>query len=202
MRLLFILLFSFTSFSQEEKIAVLGNYKQLCLNDSSIIQLDSLPDNLNSYSAIMIFSTAYNSLSQRDVDELIAFTEVGGSIYLGSDNWPLQSESNTITKAVYSKEVFGTYEVPNAEVDINQSGNLKLNELDSIPAGQTTVAFPLDYRLKVEAWVEDQPLISTGHINSGRIVIDGGYSRFYCENLTENGEKLLISIINYLLSKG
>lgn len=150
----------------------------------------------------MIFSTAYNSLSQSDVDELIAFTDVGGSIYLGSDNWPLQSESNTITKAVYSKEVFGTYEVPNAEVDINQSGNLKLNELDSIPAGQTTVAFPLDYRLKVEAWVEDQPLISTGHINSGRIVIDGGYSRFYCENLTENGEKLLISIINYLLSKG
>jgi hypothetical protein len=134
------------------------------------------------------------------VDRLINFAESGGGVYLGAENWPLQAESNQVTKRLYLKESFGEYQVDDAEIASN-NGNLELDSLDKVPAGQTTVAFPMDYRLRVEAWVDDQPLILSGALDQGRVIIDGGYSRFYCDQRSGETDQLFQSFVSFLLKE-
>ena len=98
-----------------------------------------------------------------------------------------------------NQESFGNYHSDKIEF-ASTYGNLQLENLPDLPAGKTTSAFPLDYRLKVEAWVSDQALILSGNIGKGRIIIDGGYSRFYCENRNDLSSEMLIRFINYLYS--
>jgi hypothetical protein len=178
---------------------VVGNYNSLCLNDSLYTFADSLPFSLDNVEILMLFSSSTSNLNQHDLDKIEDFVRNGGGLYSGSDNWPLQAQSNQVTNQIYRKENFGNYEQESAQ--LNKDGNLKLNEIDAVPAGKTTTAFPMDYRLKVEAWVEDQPLISSGSLGKGKIIIDGGYSRFYCVNRSESTDFLLESFLQFLNSK-
>ena len=57
----------------------------------------------------------------------------------------------------------------------------------------------MDYRLKVEVWLDDQPLIQSGEIGLGKIVIDGGYSRFYCANHDAEIDGIFLAILKWLL---
>ncbi len=175
---------------------VIGNTNNICFSDSSLTLVDSLPGNLEDCEAIFMFSNATSNLSETDVSRIESFLLNGGGVYMGSDNWPLQAEANQITKEFYQKESFGLYDVDVAQV--NQVGNLKLSEKDTVPAGKTTSAFPLDYRLTVEAWVDDQPLILTGNYGKGKIVIDTGYSRFYCDQRNEHTDLLFKKIYGFL----
>lgn len=200
MKLLILFLFfhSFL-FAQEKKandILVMGNYTSICLSDSGFVISDSLPQTLSNFQSIMLFSTSTSTLSENDIERLTDYVEDGGGLYAGADNWPFQSESNQITRRLYKKESYGNFEVQRAESVA--AGNLHLKEIDSIPAGKSTVAFPMDYRLQVEAWIEDQPLILTGRMGKGRIVIDGGYSRFYCDFKNQESEVMLLKILNFL----
>ena len=68
--------------------------------------------------------------------------------------------------------------------------------METIPAGRSTVAFPMDYRLRVEAWVADQPLILSGELDAGKVIIDGGYSRFYCDQRSEVTDVLWNAILS------
>ena len=179
--------------------AFIGNTTNFCSSDSTIVVLNSLPADLGDYEAIFIFSNASSGLSDSDVAKIINYAESGGGLYLGAENWPLQAESNQITEKLYLKSSYGSYDQEIA--DNPPGGNLKLNELDTIPAGRSTVAFPLDYRLKVEAWVDDQPLIQSGQIGEGRIIVDGGYSRFYCDQRNNDTDSILVRFINYLTQK-
>jgi len=194
--LLMFLLLNFTSLTQDNEILVVGNYSPLCLSDSTFTMRDSLPESLDSVKVIMLFSSSTSNFTQRDIDKIEDFVKDGGGLYSGSDNWPLQAQSNQVTHRIYKKESFGNYQQENAE--LNADGNLNLKEFDTIPAGETTVAFPLDYRLKVEAWVQDQPLILSGDLGSGHIIIDGGYSRFYCTHRDASTDALLKEIISFL----
>jgi len=135
-------------------------------------------------------------LSDSEALRVENFVRAGGGLYLGAENWPLQAESNQLTKKIYLKESFGEYDSPEAEIE-QKSGNLHL-EMATIPAGRSTVAFPMDYRLRVEAWVADQPLILSGKIDEGNVIIDGGYSRFYCDQRTEITDSLWKAILVYL----
>ena len=197
--LLIFLLISTCSFSQNNDILVVGNYTSLCLPDSVYTKADSLPESLDSVDIIMLFSSSTSNLNDKDIDKIEAFVRNGGGLYSGSDNWPLQAESNQVTNQIYRKESFGNYQVEAAEV--NADGDLDLSTIDSLPAGQTTTAFPLDYRLKVEAWVQDQPLISSGKLGEGKIIIDGGYSRFYCVHRSSSTDTLLSEILKFLATK-
>lgn len=185
----------FSAFGQE-KLLVLGNYQNLCLPDSTIVYADSLPDTLDHLEGIFLFSGSTSDLSSVDLDRIEAFVDQGGGLYLGADNWPLQAESNQVTYQLYKKESFGNYDASVATS--NQLGKMRLSDLDTIPAGRTTAAFPLDYRLTVEAWIEDQPFILSGVLGSGKIVIDGGYSRFYCSNRNENSDAVYEKIRTFL----
>lgn len=201
MRWISLSLFFFISPAFGQQCLSLGNDAGVCLpDDLNIAHLDTLPSNLDSVDCILLFSGANSLLSAEDLDRLVAYIESGGGLYSGSDNWPLQSEANQVTDYIYKKQSFGLYTTVSAECT-SGNGNLELNTLGNIPAGNTTVAFPLDPRLKVEAWVNDQPLILSGLVADGRIVIDGGYSRFYCENRTVDSDVILARFLKFLLGK-
>lgn len=175
---------------------VVGNTSRLCLPDSQMIILDSIPDSLQEYHSIYLFSNSTSFLSSDDVTKIDSFVVNGGGLYNGADNWPLQAEANQMTQKLYRKESFGNYDARLATSGV--AGNLKLKELDTIPAGTSTSAFPMDYRLRVEAWVADQPLILSGTHGKGRIIIDMGYSRFYCDIRDENSDAIFERVYRYL----
>ena len=197
--LLYILL-SF-SIQAQNGVLILGNVGSFCFtSDSAFTVSDTLPLEIDKYSTIMLFSSSRSNLEKGDIDQLLSYINKGGGLYLGAENKPLQAESNQITSRLYNKVSYGDFDADTAECA--QDGNLGLKSLEEIPAGNSIVAFPLDHRLTVEAWVEDEPLILSGEIGTGKIVIDGGYSRFYCKNSTDQSEILLEQIINFLNSEG
>jgi hypothetical protein len=181
----------------QAETAVFGNQSFFCSPDTSITHLDEIPKDLSPYKSIFIFSNATSLISKYNAERLISYVKNGGGLYIGSENWPLQAEAQQLTQLMYNKEHFGEFRQALAEKSPTQN-NLELDEIESLPAGNSTVAFPLDYRLKVEAWVEDQPLILSGEYGAGRIVIDGGYSRFYCDQRNKNTDLLFLEIIRYL----
>lgn len=194
--MVFCALASSLSVAQSDQILVVGNYNSVCLEDSSVSKVSALPVSLDSFKIICFFSNSTSSLSDSEALRVENFVRAGGGLYLGAENWPLQAESNQLTKKIYLKESFGEYDSPEAEIE-QKSGNLHL-EMATIPAGRSTVAFPMDYRLRVEAWVADQPLILSGKIDEGNVIIDGGYSRFYCDQRTEITDSLWKAILVYL----
>jgi hypothetical protein len=187
---------SFFSTAQNDQVLIVGNYSSVCLEDSSFSKATVLPESLDSFKIICFFSNSTSSLTETEATRVESFVRSGGGLYLGAENWPLQAESNQLTKKLYLKESFGEYDLPVAQIE-QQSGNLQL-EMETIPAGRSTVAFPMDYRLRVEAWVADQPLILSGNLDAGKVIIDGGYSRFYCNQRTEITDSLWKAIITFL----
>ncbi len=197
--MLFVFLFlPFLSLSQTngKQVLVMGNLNSVCLEDSSIQKVGVLPDSLDSFQVICFFSNSTSSLTDDEVNRVEAFVRGGGGLYLGAENWPLQAESNQLTKKLYLKESFGEYHSEVAEIE-QESGNLRI-ERKTIPAGRSTVAFPMDYRLRVEAWVADQPLILSGSVDQGKVIIDGGYSRFYCDQRSDVTDELWEAIMKFL----
>ena len=192
-------LLSFASFSQKQ-ILFLGNTSPICIQSDSveIIKSATLPDSISNFNSIFVFSTAETIFSNGDINRIKNYIEKGGGFYCGSDNWPLQAESRQITMAFYSKESWGNFDQKNGIISTEKTKNDLFVNTENFPAGKTTVAFPMDYRLKVEVWVNDEPLIQSGEIGNGKIVIDGGYSRFYCEVMDEEKNEIFKSILNYL----
>ena len=182
--------------SAQPPVLVHGNQGNVCLsgtlNPSSLSNMQDLDSN----QVLFIFSSAGNGYTAEQLDSLETFVLNGGGLYIGAENWPLQTEANQITDRLFHKNAFGFYSKENAETADN--GNLKLKEMMQIPSGKTSVAFPLDHRLTVEAWVEDQPLLLSGYHGKGRIVLDGGYSRFYCDQITTESKKVIMQIFNFL----
>lgn len=199
MKWIVLLLFflSFCAYSQKgDSALVMGNVQRICLPDSQLVIKETLPNSLEEYNSIFLFSNSTSFLSADDVIRIDSFVIQGGGLYNGSDNWPLQAEANQMTQKLYKKESFGNYE--DVAAVSGDAGNLALSELDTIPAGKSTSAFPMDYRLRVEAWVADQPLILSGEYGEGRIVIDTGYSRFYCDMRDENTDAIFEKVYRFL----
>lgn len=198
MRVTLLYIFLMNSVLSISQNLLAGNIQELCISQNhQFIISESLPENISEFSVIYLFSNATSVLTMTDCEVLIDYVEKGGGLYLGGENWPLQSEFNQMTSALYNKESYGNFSKALAEAKKNE-GNLHLEQLDIIPAGTSTTAFPLDYRLTVEAWVEDQPLILSGKIGQGRIVLDGGYSRFYCKGWNDNVDAVFIKIQQFL----
>jgi len=137
---IFLLLF-FSPFAfGQNKILFTGNISGFCFEeDSNYVVTSNFPDTLSSFDAIFMFSSANSILDDKDVDKLLLYLQSGKGLYLGSENWPLQSESNQMTKVLFSKEAWGNFTTETADI----SPESMLNKKDSMPAGTTTVAFPL-----------------------------------------------------------
>lgn len=194
---IFLLLLSSSAFGQSTAL-VLGNHQSVYLPESDHIQrVDSLPANLDSVCCVFLFSNATSTLKSSEVDQLVGFLEKGGGLYLGADNWPLQSEANQLTQLIYGKEYYGAFESQETEIN-DQNPQLRLTKIAHVPAGQSTCAFPLDHRLSVEVWQEDQALVLTGYVSSGRVILDGGYSRFYAHNRSAESDFVLFEFLRFL----
>lgn len=169
----------FITLGQSDGFLLVGNNRKLCINEPGLDVRDTLPANYASFKGIFIFSNAQSILTSTDLQNLTLYVHNGGNLYVGGENWPLQAEVNEITEYLFNKQCYGNFSV--GEVESAEEGRLELKTLDKIPSGESIIAFPLDPRLKVEAWVNDQPLIMSGILGKGKLIIDGGYSRFYCE---------------------
>jgi hypothetical protein len=67
-------------------------------------------------------------------------------------------------------------------------------------ANQSIVTFPMDYRLKVEVWSGDEPLILSGNFGKGKIILDGGYARFNLAlNQSVESKRIFNELIEFLL---
>lgn len=179
------------------QVSICGNINQLCLpyTFNSVKNIDSY----DSVDVLMVFATVESIFSSEQVDSIADYVFAGKSLYIGADNWPLQAESNMITKRLFNEVFYGNYTLQEAELSENQS-LIDWAKDDQIPAGNTTSAFPMMAGLTVEAWISDQPLILVGKYGKGKVIIDGGYSRFYCQHNYQNCEKLFITFLEYLLN--
>ncbi len=173
-----------------------GNSSNICLFDTLTYSLLTSIKTLDKGKVLFVFSSAGKGYSLEEIDSLENFVLNGGGLYIGAENWPLQTEANQLTDRMFQKKVFGYYSKEVAET--SKEGNFNLEELNQFPSGKTSVAFPLDHRLLVEAWIEDQPLILSGYYGKGRVVLDGGYSRFYCNQINSESKRMMGEIYNFL----
>jgi hypothetical protein len=195
-----ILFWSSISVAQT-KVLIVGNFKNICpvkTDSVDYIQLDSLPEKLLDFKAILIFSNAQSILSKEDQEHLITFLETGNGIYIGCENWPLQAEANQLTNGLFGKEFWGNN---NQEIAVVCQKEQSLFEnKKSIIAGNSAVQFPLDFRLNTEVWIDDEPLILSSRSFGGALILDGGYSRFYCYEKGKSDDVWRI-ILNFLLGE-
>jgi len=185
----------------QNRLLYLGNSAPILVSDDSsniTERLNDLPSSLEKYDAIFLFSGAVSILSNSQIDDVLSFVSEGKGLYCGADNAPLVEEFNLISNQILNKRAWGNFNNSNA-VLADQSFLTSIG-IDSIYAGETTVAIPLDVRVKVEAWAGDEPIITSLSFGRGRIVFDGGYSRFHKMTKMENMD-VFESIINYLVSK-
>ena len=176
MRYFAILLFSFQLYAQEIPLYY-GNPVLRDTFKTTFRCADKLPDSLQQYPYILIFSTSKSALSRSDIGALLGYVNDGGGLYVGADNFPMNAEFNQISAVLMNKVSWGDFRSTNAYVD--QKSFLRELEQDSLSAGRTISAVPLDASLTVHMWVDDQPLVTSIKIGKGIILFDGGYSRFY-----------------------
>lgn len=198
MRIFFNFLFVLIPLSKgiaQNNYLIVGNSHSFCL-DSTQFTFKTTIDSLENYDVLFIFSTANSRLTETDLDRIQAFLLAGKGVYVGCENWPLQAEAQQLTQRLLSKEFWGE---TNEEVaTINLVSESIFNDKSSIPAGKSIVYFPMDIRLIVEAWVGDEPIILSSEFFGGRLILDGGYSRFYCTEETEVSLEVWDNLLNYL----
>ena len=182
---------------KSQAILVYGNNIDLEISNTmfSLDYKEKFPSDISSYGLVMIFSTANSNFSLREEQQIEKYLKTGGSVYLGADNWPLVQECNQLMTRFYQSRCYGNFE---DSLSIVRTGNLILPSNDKISGGSTTVSFPMSFELKVEAWASDNPIILSGKIGEGKILLDGGYSRFYRK---EESQELLDRMVNFLLDK-
>lgn len=188
---------SYSSISQTSLLFI-GNTEPLCVVSDSTITVEiaqSLPQMIEYFDAIFIFSGAVSSLNSKEVDALILYVKNGKGLYCGAENEPLQQEFHQISTFLFSKSVWGNF--TNQTAMVAEKSFIASANGDSISTGETPVAVPLDARVKVEVWVDDEPLMTSFELEKGKIVFDGGYSRFYCPQMMEN-KAVFESIVRYL----
>lgn len=196
--ILFILFIYISLIGNSQEVLVIGNSQSVALNElenaNYTIQTD-VPNNLDNYDCIFIFSTAKNSFSENQFQQLLAYVAGGKGIYCGAENYPLNAEFDQFLNLLIGQVSYGKYDCKQARFD--EQSNLKQENLQEVASGNSIVSFPLDHRMQVDLWVNDQPLIASMNYENGRIVLDGGYSRFYSAN-SDDVKQLWKSIIEYL----
>lgn len=175
-----ILFFFFSFFCSGQDVLVYGN-NQINLQDDLIInakRIDSIRQNdLDSSTILVIFSTANSRLGEVEQNLIIDFVNAGGSLYLGAENFPFNEECNQLSEKLLQLKGYGNFE--NDSLKFSPNNFLDLSEQSNVESGISTICFPMDYRTKVIAWSNDNPIIISMRYGAGKILMDGGYSRFY-----------------------
>ena len=190
-----------TALSQTKDVLIIGNYSPICFPSDSIVRFhfaQNLPDSMQKFDGIMLFSGVVSHLKSNDIDSIIEFATRGKGVYCGAENQPFQEEFNQLSNRLFAQEAWGNFTTD--EATLTEKSIIQNAESKHIYAGETTVAVPFNSKVKVEAWLENQPLITSYQIGKGMIVFDGGYSRFYCERFTSN-QHIFNSLLESILIK-
>jgi hypothetical protein len=141
-------------------------------------RIDSIRHNdLDSCKILVIFSTANSRLGEVEQNLILDFVNAGGSLYLGAENFPFNEECNQLSEKFLQLKGYGNFE--NDSLKFSPNNFLDLSEQSNVESGISTICFPMDYRTKVIAWSNDNPIIISTQYGAGKIILDGGYSRFY-----------------------
>lgn len=176
-----------------DTVLVYGNHHSICYLPK-IKTLDSIAEIKNfELHTLYIFSTI-NSLKESDIKLIKKHLENGGNIYIGLDNWPQQKEGIEILDSLFQIHFFDE-----GKKGVLKKGNGELNGPDTINSFvQTNGYFSIKANFKIEYWSNDCPVIMSTTIDKGKLIIDAGYVRFFCENISEEDAVLLKEIIRYL----
>lgn len=135
----------------------------------------------DSVRSIYLFSSSHSELDSTDLKEIGLFIYEGGNLYLGFDNVPFQAEGNQILAYLFQQQT--RLEIYNNTAKINFFEDKKnVFQSDTFSSGFSVSTFPMDYRWKVLAWCEDQPILVEASLGKGKIILDGGYARFQVFN--------------------
>jgi hypothetical protein len=197
MKYILFFLFFVPKFIFSQKILVYG--KEIHLNDvvnSYNFTFDSIfpKKNLKEFKAILIFSSANSNLNEEDESHLENYVFEGGNLYLGADNFPFVEECNQISERLFEIKGFGCFENDSMIFNSNYISDFSLKE--NYDSGLTTLSFPMNYKMKVLAWSQDNPIILITKFGKGNVILDGGYSRFYD---LEKNKNLIVELIEVLL---
>lgn len=195
------LFFNSIIYAQQYSILVIGNHEPICIGSDSVMHFqfsDKLPGSLANFDALLIFSGIVSTLKSDDIDTIIQFASSGHGVYCGAENQPFQQEFNQLSNRLFAQEAWGDFTNNNAV--LSEKSMISNSENPHIFAGETTVAVPFNSLVKVEAWLDDQPIITSFKIGEGKFIFDGGYSRFYCEQFNANA-LVFNSILKFLLIK-
>lgn len=200
--ILFFILFLSSFLRSQERIQVIGR-------DSIFPKIDGFTTvyhstfetkTLENSACLVVISSVHSSLSTEDIEAIYEYVFKGGSVYIAAENEPFTAEANQLTQRIFFKHFQGEFIDSLAEPVIQSStNNGLLQKPSSYVAGKTVTTFPLDYRLKVELWVKDNPLILSAHIGEGKVILDGGYSRFLSPHFKIEDE--LLPLMLWLLLK-
>jgi hypothetical protein len=189
-----LLLLQNTFFSQQkDSILVFGNRHSIC-HLTRVKYLDSIAE-LKHYEhkPFYIFSTI-NTITENDIAVIKAHLEKGGNLYIGLDNWPQQKEGIEILASWFQIDFFDE-----GKKGLLKKGNGVLNGPDSINSYvQSNGYFSIQPNFKIEYWSNDCPVIMSSMLGKGKLIIDAGYVRFFCENISDEDTILLKEIIRYL----
>jgi hypothetical protein len=151
-------------------------------------------ENLKDFQAILIFSSANSILNKEDEYLLENYVFEGGNLYLGADNFPFVEECNQISERLFEMKGFGCFENDTLIFNSNYISDFSLKE--NYDSGLTTLSFPMNFKMKVLAWSQDNPIILITKFGKGNVILDGGYSRFYD---LEKNKNLIVELIEVLL---
>ncbi len=193
--MLFCLITFFNKFLFAQKeILVIGNSNEICFDTSlNFVFVENL-DRILDYDIVLIFSGASSKIKSDDISKIVDFLSKGGGLYLGCENWPFQAETNLILEQLFSFQSWGNFNSSYAKV----SEDSELTALKDIPSGNSVAVFPMDLNFKVDVWLEDKPVIMSGSFDLGRIVLDGGYSRFFCSEINTASKSFFLDLVAYL----
>lgn len=191
MKIIFqVLTFVFFSFlhNAQESILVIGNADSICWTESLIVktQLDS-SNQLEDYSLIFVFSSAITDLSESLINQLdSAVFHQGIHLYIGAENWPMQADANALTEQMFQEQFYSVDRTSKSESEV-------------LDVKESVVYFPLSFNFQPILWDQDEPVLQVGNYGKGKVMIDGGYSRFYCGNSDDSSRELLKKIMKMLL---
>lgn len=183
--------FTFVFFSYlcraQESILVLGNADSVCWDDSFNVNthLDS-SDHLEDYSVIFVFSSAISDLSDSLINQLdSAVFHQGISLYIGAENWPMQAQANALTEQMFQEQFYSVEQTSKSEFELHD-------------VKESVVYFPLSFNFQPILWDQDEPVLQVGTYGKGKVMIDGGYSRFYCGNSDDDSRELFNKLMKML----
>ncbi len=196
----YLLIFCLSSFffcnSQE---IWFSNNSKVCSESINEVYLKTEKKDTFHHKIYFLFSNSTMIISEEKCDSIIADVFNGASLYCGLENDPLQTEGTYILHKMFALCTYASASSCSIsqKVEANELSNLKV--ANDVSYQNTPLYFPMSEMYKIELWQDDQPVLVSAKYGKGKVIFDGAYARFYCENWINDG--LIEEIFRYLIER-